>query len=1434
VQLIIKVNRINVVSFKYARPKKSTWAFNKSISNTINYQKIIAMKKSAIKPSEKCTSVFSVFNSFTVVRLLVIILCFSSALKSFSQNPTKTFAAGSYIIDMGQSNQTIENGLKPYGLVYELLIVEGIPVCWAINSSKSKDGTDFIADGKDYKGGSFILAGERITGSVMTIINTWRAKGVMVDGPTAGSFTAPVYQELTSWPIAVLDAQNDALITPYYNNAEIPTSSYILHANPSMLSGCGGGDMYVLPHADPDTWDLTDILWLIILRHYINNGGYLWAGCHAVSVLENLPGCNFLSNDGLVHFKTPGHSNGTPPYTYLPSSDAYPIMQFIGNLDNATQTGSEQIFVPGVAGWRNTTSLAVYDPNYVNTTPDPDVAYTYPEAATLIAYGPAFGDNNKGTVMYEAGHTLNTAGTIAQRVAAQRAYFNFVLMAGVQKKISVDFDLTTFPEFLTPGVTEPLSATVIGGTPPYTYLWSSDGGGTFSSDSTNPTSYTAPLTIGNIVIKLKVTDACGRANFLSVVMNQGSTVQCLSDAIAPVPPSGLKDNCNNTITFTPSSPAYVDDPDPLTCEGTRIFSWTYKDYTSCPNSGAFTRIWKYKYVINDTLAPVVPANGTSTVECIASVVAPTTPVVIDNCGATIPAVLVNAIDTPNPLVSEGTRVYTYSYTDCAGNASSWKYTYTVEDTLAPVISGCPSNIIKSNDVGQCNAIVNWTEPTVTDNCTPSTSLVWTKSHTPGSTFPVGITIVTYKATDPAGNISDTCSFIVTVTDNTPPVPLFTILPTVTGECSATVSSTPTATDNCAGTVTGTTSDPLTYTEQGTFTITWKFDDGNGNTSAVAQKVIVDDVTAPVAPEIIADATGECSVTVTAPATTDNCVGTVTGTTSDPLTYTEQGTFTVTWTFDDRNGNSSTATQKVIVDDVTAPVAPEVIADATGECSVTVTAPATTDNCVGAVTGTTSDPLTYTEQGTFTVNWTFDDRNGNTSAATQKVIVDDVTAPVAPEVIADATGECSVTVTTPTATDNCVGTVTGTTSEPLTYSTQGNFSITWTFDDGNGNMSTKTQKVVVNDVTIPVISCPANITKNAEPGVCEANVSVPAPVTSDNCGVTLVVNSFNNGPDATGVYPVGTTTVLWNVTDVNGNLATCSLAVTVTSTLVAVDDYASTQMNTAVDINMLANDKYCDNNIDPSTVLVVVSAQHGTVVIDPATGLATYTPTLNYSGSDSYDYKVCDFDGNCSTATVHITVETGNVNHPPIAVDDKDTTLVNTPSPNIDVLANDSDPDGDQLTVSICGQPSHGTIILNENQTFTYTPDKDYTGPDEFCYTICDNGIPSLCSSAKVNITIVPDLPRDEIEIYNTFTPNGDGKNDTWWIKDIEEYTDNEVIIFNRWGDEVWSTQNYDNKSPGVWAGKNKRNENLPDATYFYIIKLKSPDKVFSGWVMIHR
>lgn len=316
--------------------------------------------------------------------------------------------------------------------------------------------------------------------------------------------------------------------------------------------------------------------------------------------------------------------------------------------------------------------------------------------------------------------------------------------------------------------------------------------------------------------------------------------------------------------------------------------------------------------------------------------------------------------------------------------------YFVTDGVAkslPLVIICPSNIV-------VNCSNSFAYPPVGFAGCGDVTLSYEPANLgvfPAGSFAVGVTPVKVTATDKDGNTTN-CTFTVTVLDTTLPA-LPQALPTLTGESSVTVSNPPIAIDTCGSqtnTITGTTTDPTTYNSQGTFTVRWTFDDGNGNVLATNQTVTVDDVTAPVAPNI-EPATGQCSVTVTAPTATDNVVGGVTGTTSNPMTYTAQGTYTITWTFNDGNGNTSTATQQVIVKDTIPPLKPT-LATVTGSCgaSVTLNAPTTTDNCAETVTGTTTTVFPITAAGTTVVTWTFSDGNGNSTTATQNVIVTGLT------------------------------------------------------------------------------------------------------------------------------------------------------------------------------------------------------------------------------------------------------------------------------------------------------------------------------------------------------------------------------------------------------------------------------------------------------------
>lgn len=451
-----------------------------------------------------------------------------------------TIPKGSYLINMGITPQTIGNGLKPYGLIFDMIKNFKVPVKLVINPSKLKDGIDFTHNGINYSGGTYIIAFEFRTTAVNTAISNWQAQGV-VGRTSVSDIIIDVFATLRHPPIWTLDKTNGALVVPYFQNAGILAGAYggstsAGWKDPSQLGNCD--DIFVLPHADP-TWATHNNL------YYWNRDfqGTIWSGCHAVSVLESItdPGntiqLNFLSTTGLVNYKL--HADGSPPYQYNYPADQ--IMQFMQTLDNVVANGSEQIFMPNLGGgWRPSTKVGVYDPSHV------EVPSVSPGPASVLLYGRAYGDASRGWVMYEAGHEHNTTSVVPERVAAQRAFFNFSYFSTSDKNASYSFKMPDIPAIIVPNQQIQVSFSV----PPtlnltnYTIKWTSSGGGTFSPSANQQTvTFTAPNTFGAIIISVTLTNPCGRQVFES----QGTYVTTILPASTNL--TGLYNNSSNSISL---------------------------------------------------------------------------------------------------------------------------------------------------------------------------------------------------------------------------------------------------------------------------------------------------------------------------------------------------------------------------------------------------------------------------------------------------------------------------------------------------------------------------------------------------------------------------------------------------------------------------------------------------------------------------------------------------------------------------------------------------------------------------------------------------------------------------------------------------------------------------------------------------------------------
>ena len=482
----------------------------------------------------------------------ILFLCFNTSVL-FAQ--TIDIPVGSVVIDMGVTPQTFDNGLKPYGLVYSLIKSYNTPVIWSIEPTKVKDGIDFSVDGLDFRGGAFIISKEYITLDVFNEIAAWEGQGVITH-TTQTLVTVPLYKELKFFANWVFDTTNGDIGRAYLGNAGIPnTVAEFPNALPTTLTVCD--DLFIMPHADPD-WThhgqaLLDWNSPVGSGPATAAGGYIWSGCHAVSALENLydPNntsiqTNFLSNkvpantimydngdskapdftpieyfqNSLVLWKdlapgSGGHAiaSGTTPYaTNFPSD---PFMQYMGNTDGSHNGGSERIYLPVIdagGGWRPTTNIGAWDENQV------DLGTLTNGEAAIIAYGYAFGDTNRGQVMYEGGHRLDN-GTEAENVAAQRVFLNFSFDAPAGKVPtivdnapptmttladgdSVNFDITGMPAF--------------GGPVDYSWTSSCPGGSFNNSTISNPVfSINSPANSDICLVTVQVTDSCGRIAFQS-------------------------------------------------------------------------------------------------------------------------------------------------------------------------------------------------------------------------------------------------------------------------------------------------------------------------------------------------------------------------------------------------------------------------------------------------------------------------------------------------------------------------------------------------------------------------------------------------------------------------------------------------------------------------------------------------------------------------------------------------------------------------------------------------------------------------------------------------------------------------------------------------------------------------------------------------------
>ncbi len=799
---------------------------------------------------------------------------------------------------------------------------------------------------------------------------------------------------------------------------------------------------------------------------------------------------------------------------------------------------------------------------------------------------------------------------------------------GVQTSTTVNVNVTCAVNFTTSvvdvacGVPGSITVTASGGTGPYSF--SSDGGLNFVSGS-SPYTFSG-LTAGTYAVQVREFNGCVVENSTTVANIPDNTPPTINNLPANITVNNDPGVCGAAVTWTEptvtdncSGASIAQTAGPLNGavfpQGTTTVTYTATDASSN------TTVQNFTVTVNDNEAPVI-----------VSVVIPASPVDISQLGrkSTYTNVKLNG-GSNTIVVNPGASVMlTGSYSmvydggaGCSGcitqhyvgvngttlnchqtggggsstsgsinqgftapitpgvyyvtQGATWQYncgdqtpTYNnvPEEALAVVIvrgGPCRPDITVNTATGSCGAAVTYVTPLGFDNCSAIT-VMQTAGLASGSSFQVGTTTNTFSGTDAASN-TGTCSFNVTIVDNQKPV----------------------ITTN-----------------------------GNKNVNTDANV---------------------CGASVTVSATaSDNCsVGMPVGVRSDAQALNALypvGTTIVTWNVTDVNGVAADAvTQTVTVTDNQAPVltAPAAIAanaDA-GKCYATITAlglPTATDNCSLQPVTSTAPANSQYSVGINTVTYKVYDVNGNMATATQNITVTDnqnpTIAPPANVSVFTDPGQCSATsvmLGNPVVGDNC-GVLSYSNNAPSVFP-KGNTTVTWTVTDVNGRTATATQTVTVTDNELPTIIAPPAVTTTTShdgTGNCSTTYNIGFPTVSDNCGVFAIAPSVNGIVISPMSYPfpIGTTTVRWEILDNSYNYAFTTQTVTVTDdevpTLSGVPANVTVSCNAVPAVGSPTANDNCTTN-PAVTYLGQVSTQGSSPI---AASYYNYTITRTWKAMDA--------------------------------------------------------------------------------------------------------------------------------------------------------------------------------------------------------------------------
>ena len=349
------------------------------------------------------------------------------------------------------------------------------------------------------------------------------------------------------------------------------------------------------------------------------------------------------------------------------------------------------------------------------------------------------------------------------------------------------------------------------------------------------------------------------------------------------------------------------------------------------------------------------------------------------------------------------------------------------------------------------------------------------------------------------------------------------------------------------------------------------------------------------------------------------------------------------------------------------------------------------------------------------------------------------------------------------------------------------------------------------------------------------------ITSTPTGTVVPSLDANNGrvtiPAGT---PPGIYTITYDVCTTATPTACTPGAVVITIPNVPVitpDDMVYTDTTTTTAGNILTNDRVGTQsatagnggNVSITVTIPATPKAPGATVpmLNPNTGVVT-VPAGTPSGTYTITYKICTTatPTSCDTGVVTITVS-GTVTEAPEANDITAYTRINTPV-TVGVTSSTT------VMVSIPSQPANGTAVSNGDGTITYTPNNGFKGTDSFEYSLCNA---AGCRTATISVRVT-----SELIIYNGVSIGGSYKNNHFHIEGIENYPNNTVRIYNRWGVKVFEMSGYNNTTKAFKGVSDARatlevSDNLPQGTYYYIIEYvdeHNKTQTETGWLYLKK